>query len=861
MEQYDITGMSCAACAARIEKAVNNLPGVTACSVSLLTNSMGVEGTAGPEEVIKAVTDSGYGASLRNDAAKGSGMSLSDRYAAEEEALKDKESPVLLKRLLLSLFFLLILMYFSMGHMMFGFPVPKLFVGNSLAIAILEMLLALIVMAINGKFFSNGFRAALSGAPNMDTLVALGSGVSFLYSLCNLFLMTEVAGLWDQEPVNRYMGQMYFESAAMIVTLITVGKYLEAKSKGRTTDALRGLLKLSPKTAVVIRDGVETEVPADSLSVGDIFVVKAGSLIPADGVVEEGNAAVNEASLTGESVPVDKGPGDPVSSATMNESGFLKCRATRVGNDTTLANIIKMVSEAAATKAPIARTADRIAGVFVPGVLAIALITFAAWMLAGEGTGFALSRAISVLVISCPCALGLATPVAIMVGSGVGAKNGILFRTAASLEMAGRIDTVVLDKTGTVTKGEPAVTDIITASGVTEEELLKYAMSLEKMSEHSFGTAIAREAEARQIAGYEATGFEAYYGRGLRADVMGKEVKGGSLSYMKGETEVNKDLAERAGELSEKGKTPLLFSLDGELLGIIAVADEIREGMAEALGELEGMGIKTVMLTGDNEKTARAIAEAAGITEVVAGVLPDGKERVIRELMESGKTAMIGDGINDAPALTRADLGIAVGAGTDVAMEAADIVLEKSSPRDIPAVFRLGRKTLRNVHENLFWAFFYNIICIPLAAGVYYRSFGLSLSPMVGAAAMSLSSFCVVMNALRLNLFDIYDPRRDRRKAHAARDKGKNPESPEGNDDKENAEKEDAKMTVGIKGMMCEHCEATVKKVLEAIPEVSEAVVSREKGNAVLTLSGDPGEETVKKAVTDAGYEVTSVER
>ena len=869
MEQYTVTGMSCAACQARVEKAVSKVPGVTSCAVSLLTNSMGVEGTADEAQIIKAVEDAGYGASKRGEDAqtsgKAAGLTASEKLAQEEEALRDRETPVLKRRLIASVAFLLVLMYFSMGHGMWGWPVPAFFEGNPLGITLLEAVLALIVMIINKKFFINGFRGFLHGAPNMDTLVAMGSGVSYVWSMAVLFAMTRAASDGNMEAVHEYMhGQLYFESAAMILALITVGKMLEAMSKGRTTDALKSLMKLAPKTAVVVRDGVETEVPVDSVAVGDIFIVKPGESIPVDGIVEDGISAVNESALTGESIPVDKEPGMKVSAATINQSGFLRCRATRVGTDTTLSQIIKMVSDAAATKAPIAKIADRVSGIFVPAVIGIAALTFLIWILTGRGMAFALARAISVLVISCPCALGLATPVAIMVGNGKGAKNGILFKTAASLENAGRTQIIALDKTGTITSGEPKVTDLVPAEGVSAERLLALAGALERKSEHPLAKAVIEETAARKMELQEVTGFEAKPGNGLSGTLAeeGIVLTGGSLRYISSITSITNDMRAKAEALAQEGKTPLLFAADGRMLGIIAVADTMKEDSRQAIEELKGMGIHVVMLTGDNERTAKAVGRLAGVDEVAAGVLPDGKEAVIRQLQKKGKVAMVGDGINDAPALTRADTGIAIGAGTDVAIDSADVVLMNSRLSDVPAAIRLSRQTLKNIHENLFWAFFYNSILIPVAAGAYYTAFGLKLNPMIGAAAMSLSSFCVVTNALRLNLFDIRSTKHDRKirqkadfSAGALSDKQQ-----ETTDSKEDSQEVTAMTkTMSIEGMMCVHCEARVKKVLEAIDQVSSAEVSHEKGTAVVTLNSDVDNEVLKKAVEDQDYKVTNI--
>ncbi len=838
MEQYTVTGMSCAACSARVEKAVSGVEGVSSCSVNLLTNSMGVEGSASPEAIIAAVEAAGYGA-----ARKGAAKAVSP--AAEEDALRDRDTPVLKRRLLSSLGFLLVLMYISMGHAMWGFPLPAFLDGNPVALGLMELLLAAIVMLINKKFFTSGLRGLLHGAPNMDTLVALGSGVSFAYSTVALFAMTAAVQRGDAAGAHALLHDLYFESAAMILTLITVGKMLEARSKGKTTDALKSLMRLAPQTACVERGGKELSVPIDEVVRGDVFLVRPGESIPVDGVVLSGVSSVNEAALTGESIPVDKAAGDRVSAATVNQSGFLRCEAERVGEDTTLSKIIKMVGDAAATKAPIAKLADRVSGVFVPAVIAVALVTFAIWLLLGKVFGYALSRAIAVLVISCPCALGLATPVAIMVGNGVGAKNGILFKTAVSLEEAGKAQIVVLDKTGTVTNGEPVVTDLLPDEGVSGEELLAAALSLEKKSEHPLARAVTTYAAERGTEGREVEDFSALPGNGLRARLGGEELLGGSLAYISSLVSVPPELRERADALSEKGKTPLLFAKGGELLGVIAVADTVKDDAAEAVRELKGMGIHVVMLTGDNARTAAAIGEQVGADEVISGVLPDGKESVIRSLQQRGRVAMVGDGINDAPALTRADIGIAIGAGADVAIDAADVVLMKSRVRDIPAAIRLSRATLTNIKENLFWAFFYNVVCIPLAAGAYAR-FGLTLSPMIGAAAMSLSSFCVVSNALRLNLRNIYDPGRDKaiKKTLGKSDKEETPMT----------------KTMKIEGMMCPHCEARVKKTLEALEAVSSAEVSHVSGSAVVTLAAPVEDEVLKKAVEAQGYDVLGIE-
>ena len=835
MEQYTVTGMSCAACSARVEKAVSKVPGVTACSVSLLTNSMGVEGTASQADIIKAVVDAGYGASVKGEETAAASAS----YQAEEEALADHETPVLKKRLLASLGFLMILMYFSMGHMMWGWPVPAFFENNHVAMGLLQLLLAAIVMVINQKFFISGFRGLLHKAPNMDTLVALGSGASFVWSTYALFALSDAQLRGDMDGIMTYMHEFYFESAAMILTLITVGKMLEARSKGKTTDALKGLMKLAPKTAVVLRDGKETTVPIAQVRKGDVFVVRPGENIPVDGVVLEGSSAVNESALTGESIPVDKETGDLVSAATVNQSGFLRCEATRVGEDTTLSQIIKMVSDAAATKAPIAKIADRVSGVFVPVVITIAVLTTFGWLLLGETLGFALARGISVLVISCPCALGLATPVAIMVGNGMGAKNGILFKTAVSLEETGRVEIVALDKTGTITKGEPVVTDLLPAEGATEMELLSMAGSLEKKSEHPLAKAVLKKAEEEPVTIGEVSEFTALPGNGLSGRLNGEELLGGNLTFISSRVTVPETITKEAQTLAGEGKTPLFFAKGGRLAGIIAVADTIKEDSPKAVKELQNMGIHVVMLTGDNERTAKAVGAQAGVDEVIAGVLPDGKESVIRSLKSKGKVAMVGDGINDAPALTRADIGIAIGAGTDVAIDAADVVLMKSRLSDVPAAIRLSRATLRNIHENLFWAFFYNIIGIPLAMGVWIPLFGWQLNPMFGAAAMSLSSFCVVSNALRLNFFDMYRSDRDKKIK-----------------EKKKKETKTMEKTLKVEGMMCEHCEARVKKALEAVPGVESAVASHKDGTAVVTLSQDVPYETLKKAVEDQDYKV-----
>ena len=845
MEQYIVTGMSCAACSSRVEKAVSKVPGVTSCSVSLLTNSMGVEGTASEQEIIKAVADAGYGASKKGE---GAAKIQSSSASAGEDMLKDRTTPALKKRLIASLGFLIVLMYFSMGHMMWGWPVPGFMKDNHVMMGLLQMLLTIVVMVINQKFFISGFKGLLHRAPNMDTLVALGSGASFVYSTYALFAMTDAQMRGDMDAVMSYMHDFYFESAAMILALITVGKMLEARSKGKTTDALKGLMKLAPKTAVVIRGEKEVQVSIEQVQKGDCFVVKPGENIPVDGEVIEGNSAVNESALTGESIPVDKAVGDKVSAATVNQSGYLKCRATRVGEDTTLSQIIQMVSDAAATKAPIAKIADRISGVFVPTVITIAVITIIVWLIAGQSIGFALSRGIAVLVISCPCALGLATPVAIMVGNGMGARNGIMFKTAVSLEETGKMQIVALDKTGTITSGEPKVTDIIPAAGVTEDTLLKCAYALENKSEHPLARAILENAKEENAGIEEVTGFQALPGNGLTAILDGHTLYGGNHTFISSKVSVDGDIQKKAEKLAEAGKTPLFFGNEDRLLGVIAVADVIKEDSPQAIKELQNMGIHVVMLTGDNERTAKAIGQQAGVDEVIAGVLPEGKEQVIRKLKEKGKVAMVGDGINDAPALTRADMGIAIGAGTDVAIDAADVVLMKSRLSDVPAAIRMSRATLRNIHENLFWAFFYNIIGIPLAAGVWYPLFGWKLNPMFGAAAMSLSSFCVVSNALRLNLFKMYDASKDK-KLKAKKEKKR-------------SKKEDKTMKkiMHIEGMMCGHCEAAVKKALEALPQVDEAVVSHEAGTAELTLNAEIADDVLKKTVEDKDYTVTSME-
>ena len=864
MEQYTVTGMSCAACSSRVEKAVSRVEGVTGCSVSLLTNSMGVEGEVNPAEVMKAVTDAGYGCSLKE---AGSEKKKAD-YSAQEEMLKDKETPLLKKRLFTSLGFLIVLMYLSMGHMMWGWPLPAMLEHNHVAQGLLQLILTAIIIVINQKFFISGFKSLVKGAPNMDTLVALGSAAAFIYSTVALFAMTDAQMKGDGALVMSYMHEFYFESAAMILTLITVGKMLEARSKGKTTDALKGLMKLAPKTAVLVRDGVEVEVHIDEVNKGDVFVVRPGENIPVDGIVIEGTTAVNESALTGESIPVDKNPGDLVSAATLNQSGFIKCEARRVGEDTTLSQIIQMVSDAAATKAPIAKVADKVSGVFVPTVITIAVITTIGWLLAGQSIGFALARGISVLVISCPCALGLATPVAIMVGNGIGAKNGIMFKTAVSLEETGKMDIVALDKTGTITNGEPKVTDIWMADGVTKEELIGVAYALEEKSEHPLAKAIVdyvKENDALN-ANMHTTDFQILPGNGLEGTISGKKAVGGSFSYIKKITKVTSEVQRQYEILADEGKTPLFFAMDGKLLGIIAVADVIKADSAEAIRQLEDMGIHVVMLTGDNEKTANAIGKQAGVNEVIAGVLPNEKEAVIRALKEKGKVAMVGDGINDAPALTRADIGIAIGAGTDIAIDAADVVLMKSSLMDVPAAIRLSRATLKNIHENLFWAFFYNSIGIPLAAGLFISILGWEMNPMFGAAAMSLSSFCVVTNALRLNFKKIYDTSKDRTRKHKKIEG--NAFQRENASDNNNAcndacaMKEDNTMekTMKIEGMMCPHCEARVKKTLEDMAQVTEAVVSHVEGTAVVKLAEAVENDVLKKIIEDQGYKVLDVQ-
>ena len=844
MKQYIVTGMSCAACSARVEKAVSKVEGVTSCSVSLLTNSMGVEGTADADAIMKAVEEAGYGARPKEqkNASESSGTGMSSQMLEQEEMLKDHDTPVLKKRLWTSLGFLIVLMYFSMGHMMWNWPLPGWLEGNHVAMGLLQMLLTIAIMVINQKFFISGFKSLFHGAPNMDTLVALGSSAAFGYSTYALFAMTDMQVKGDMEGVMSYMHEFYFESAAMILTLITVGKMLEAHSKGKTTDALKGLMKLAPKTAVVLRDGKEVTVPIREVKQKDIFVVRPGENITVDGRILEGESAVNESVLTGESIPVDKTVGDEVSAATLNQSGFLKCEATRVGEDTTLSQIIQMVSDAAATKAPIAKIADKVSGVFVPAVITIAVVTTLVWLLCGADFGYALARGISVLVISCPCALGLATPVAIMVGNGMGARNGIMFKTASSLEETGKTQIVALDKTGTITNGEPDVTDVIPVGGITEQELLQFALNLEQKSEHPLAKAILKRASELQLLAGDITDFQALPGNGLTAKQGGVTFLAGNENFIKDKVKIPDEIKDDAKKLSNQGKTPLYFAKEDRLLGIIAVADLMKEDSQAAIKELQNMGIQVVMLTGDNERTAQAIGELAGVDDVIAGVLPDGKEAVIRELKKKGKVAMVGDGINDAPALTRADIGIAIGAGTDIAIDAADIVLMKSRLKDVPVAIRLSRATLRNIHENLFWAFFYNIIGIPLAAGVWIPLFHWELNPMFGAAAMSLSSFCVVTNALRLNLFRMYDAHKDKKRKY------------------KKVEEKQMERTMKIEGMMCGHCEARVKKCLEELPEVTEAVVSHEAGTAVVTLNAEVANDVLKKTVEDQDYKVVSVE-
>ena len=860
MKQYTVTGMSCAACSARVEKAVSKVDGVTSCSVSLLTNSMGVEGSATDAQIVEAVEQAGYGASPKGTATESENDKANnslEQLKAAQDALVDRETPKLRNRLIASLIFLVVLMYFSMGHMMWGWPLPEFFNGNHVAMGLLQLLLTVAVMVINQKFFISGFKGLIHGAPNMDTLVALGSAASFGYSVYALFAMTAAQVNGDMDAVMSYMHEFYFESAAMILALITVGKMLEAHSKGKTTDALKSLMQLAPKTATVVRDGVEQEISVDVVKKGDIFVVRPGENIPVDGEIIDGTTAVNESALTGESIPVDKQPKDIVSAATVNQSGFIKCRATRVGEDTTLSQIIQMVSDAAATKAPIAKIADRVSGVFVPAVITIAIITIIAWLIAGETVGFALARGISVLVISCPCALGLATPVAIMVGNGKGAKSGILFKTAASLEATGRTQIVALDKTGTITSGEPKVTDIVPDETFFEETgnhagaLLAIAASVEAKSEHPLAKAIMERAKTDEIAVAEVTDFSAVVGNGLTAILAGKMIKAGNLAFVSKFVKVSDDMCAKAVEFSKEGKTPLFFAADDRLCGIIAVADTIKEDSPEAVRQLKNMGIRVVMLTGDNEQTANAIGKQAGVDEVIAGVLPDGKEAVIRKLKKQGRVAMVGDGINDAPALTRADMGIAIGAGSDVAIDAADVVLMKSRLIDVPAAVRLSRATLTNIHENLFWAFFYNVIGIPLAAGLWYPLLGWKLNPMFGAAAMSLSSFCVVTNALRLNLCRVYDPKHDRKTTPDRKNKTNKPNE---------SEEKSMTKTMNIEGMMCGHCEARVKKALEALDAVSEAAVSHESGTAVVTLSSDISDEKLKETVEAEDYKVTSIQ-
>ncbi len=844
MDQYVVTGMSCAACSSRVEKAVSKIPGVDSCSVSLLTNSMGVEGTATEQEIIKAVEDAGYGASKKGAEKAGQQAQSQGSVSQAEDALKDRETPLLKKRLFSSIGFLIVLMYVSMGHMMWGWPVPGFLEGNHVAMGLIQLLLTVIVMVINQKFFISGFKGLMHRAPNMDTLVALGSSAAFVYSTYALFAMTDAQMKGDMAGVMAYMHEFYFESAAMILTLITVGKMLEARSKGRTTDALKSLMKLAPKTAVVLQNGAEVEVSIDQVKKGDMFVVRPGENIPVDGVVLEGHSAVNEAALTGESIPVDKAEGDHVSAATINQSGFIKCEATRVGEDTTLSQIIQMVSDAAATKAPIAKVADKVSGIFVPTVITIAVITIAVWLLAGQSVGFALARGISVLVISCPCALGLATPVAIMVGNGMGAKNGIMFKTAVSLEEAGKMDIVALDKTGTITSGQPKVTDMLPAEGVTEAELLALACSLEQKSEHPLARAVLEYAEEKNVKPSEVSEFTALPGNGLSGMLSDTRLLGGSFRFISGQVSVADEMKGQYERLAGEGKTPLFFARGEQLIGVIAVADVIKEDSPQAVRELQNMGLHVVMLTGDNERTANAIGRQAGVDEVIAGVLPDGKEAVIRRLQNKGKVAMVGDGINDAPALTRANIGIAIGAGTDIAIDAADVVLMKSRLSDVPAAIRLSRATLRNIHENLFWAFFYNIIGIPLAAGVWIPLFGWQLNPMFGAAAMSLSSFCVVTNALRLNLVSIHDGSKDKKRKI-----------------KQNqTEVTEMTKTMNIEGMMCGHCEARVKKCLEALEQVTEAVVSHEAGTAVVTLVEDVSDDVLKNAVEAQDYKVLSIQ-
>ena len=854
MDKFSVTGMSCAACSAHVEKAVAKVPGVTSVTVSLLTNSMNVEGTAAPSDIIQAVTQAGYGASLQG------GEQNTSAPAFDEEALKDHETPKLRKRLIASVVILISLMYVSMGHMMWNWPLPSFMAGNHVAMGLYQMLLTILVMIINQKFFISGFTSLLHKSPNMDTLVALGSGASFAYSTYALFAMTGAQMRMDMDAVMQYMDEFYFESAAMILTLITVGKMLEAYSKGKTTNALKSLMQLAPKKATILRDGEEVSVPVEQVQIGDIFVVRPGESVPVDGVIIEGNSALNESALTGESIPVDKAEGDSVSAATLNQSGFLKCRATRVGNDTTLSQIIQMVSDAAATKAPIAKVADKVSGVFVPAVISIAIVTIIVWLLVGQDFGFALARGISVLVISCPCALGLATPVAIMVGNGVGAKNGVLFKTAVSLEETGKVDIVALDKTGTITQGEPKVTDMIPGEGITKDTLMQTALALELKSEHPLAKAIVAYGEEQQITVSAADDFQAMPGNGLSGIVSGARVFGGNLKFISGKTTVSEQMQRQAEELAKQGKTPLFFATEEKLFGIIAVADVIKEDSPQAISQLQNMGIEVVMLTGDNERTAEAIGAQAGVDQVIAGVLPDGKERVIRELQQRGKVAMVGDGINDAPALTRADMGIAIGAGADVALDAADVVLVKSSLSDVPAAIRLSRAVLRNIHDNLFWAFIYNVIGIPIAAGVWYHWFGLKLNPMFGAAAMSLSSFCVVTNALRLNFVKVYSTKRDKKKNHKKNQNQQDVQIVVDTDVMaEKQEENDMEKVIEIKGMMCGHCEAHVKKALEALEGVASAEASHEKGTAVVQLSGSVDDAALKNAVEEEGYEVTGI--
>lgn len=838
MKQYNVTGMSCAACSTRVEKAVTKLEGVTACSVSLLTNSMGVEGEVAPETVIRAVEEAGYGASLK-------GAEKKQSVSEQEDALKDRETPILKKRLFSSIIFLIILMYISMGHMMWNWPLPAFFMDNHVAMGLLQLLLTVIIMVINQKFFISGFKSLFHKAPNMDTLVALGSSAAFVYSTYALFAMTDAQVKGDMDAVMHYMHEFYFESAAMILTLITVGKMLEAHAKGKTTDALKGLMQLAPKTAVILKDGKEQEVSIEQVKKGDLFVVRPGENIPVDGIIVEGSSAINESALTGESIPVDKEKGDDIFAATINQSGFLTCEATKVGEDTTLSKIIQMVSDAAATKAPIAKVADKVSGVFVPVVILLALFTIVVWLLAGESVGFSLARGISVLVISCPCALGLATPVAIMVGNGVGAKNGILFKTAESIEQTGKMDVIALDKTGTITKGEPTVTDVIPGEGITEEALVEYAASLESKSEHPLASAIIQYAGEQNIQMDEVTEFTALPGNGLTAKQKGEQLFGGNQIWIQKQVTIADTILQKAEMLAKEGKTPLFFAKEKTFLGIIAVADVIKEDSARAVKQLQDMGLRVVMLTGDNENTAKAIGRQAGVDQVIADVLPEGKEQVVRQLQKQGKVAMVGDGINDAPALTRADMGIAIGAGTDIAIDAADVVLMKSRLLDVPAAIRLSRATLKNIHENLFWAFFYNVIGIPLAAGIWIPIFGWKLNPMFGAAAMSLSSFCVVTNALRLNLCRLYDTKKDRKRKQ-----------------RKQKQQEDAIMTktMKIEGMMCGHCEARVKKALEALPQVTEAEVSHKNGTAVVTLAEEISDAELTKAVEEQDYTVTSVQ-